>query len=96
MIRHHHIRGSSFWNASAIHDDARLGQGRRDAAFCTTLRIALELVDKARVAGSEFEAIAAACGENNENGQPSAGVRRRYGGRAGRIENASVVCLILR
>lgn len=47
---------------------ARLTQGKRDAAFRTKPHIALELVEKARAAGIEFEAIVADCGygENNE------------------------------
>lgn len=47
---------------------ARLAQGKRDTAFRTKPRIALELVEKARTAGIAFEAIVADCGygENNE------------------------------
>lgn len=46
----------------------RLAQGKRDAAFRTKPHIALELVEKARAAGIQFEAIVADCwyGENKE------------------------------
>jgi SRSO17 transposase len=47
---------------------ARLAQGKRDATFRTKPHIALELVEKALVAGIEFKAIVADCwyGENKE------------------------------
>jgi hypothetical protein len=45
---------------------ARLAQGKRDAAFCTTPHIVLGLVKKARTAGFVFEAIVLEQREKNK------------------------------
>jgi len=77
---------------------ARLAQGKRDAAFRTKPHIALELVEKARAAGIEFETIVADCwyGENNalemalrERGLPYVLARRSSATRGWALENAA-------